>query len=704
MGTNEGAPMDPRTDRNYLRKGKCPSRAALVCRLLSYAILHSFASAIGLRVGPQQEASEALQIMCGIAGMFRYGSDRPIETTVLREMASRLRHRGPDDAGTLVSGRMAFVHTRLSIIDLSPLGHQPFSDETGRYTLVYNGEIYNYLELRAWLEGRGHSFRSRTDTEVVLRGYVEMGSAIVERLLGMFAFALWDARAETMFLARDRIGEKPLLYTDVGGSFTFASEMHALLADPGVPRSIDEVALVAFLGTGKCVPYPRTPYASVKKLPPAHAMTVTRHGVVLRRYWAPDFSKKTDLREEAAVEALDDVLGKTVSSMMMSDVPIGLLLSGGVDSSSIAFKMRSCTENMRTFACGGSPGDEEFLRARAVAKRLGTRHAEHIFALRPETMLNVLEHFGEPIAEPSVIYRMQMCEFLRSQGVTVILGGDGGDEVFGGYSYYSLLRRYPGIKGALARLFGKRSPLRLLPGIKEHLQPRVSLHGNPVPVAIADEQVNKMRGNLARLGCTHAAAAAAIEEMRSTLTGWLAAARVSDLVDGALFGDLMVSLHHNHVMIPDAVGMSQSLEFRSPFLDSRVVEFAASLPSTFKVSRDPLHNKTIVKRLLERHLPRDQVYAHKIGYGNNIRILERNPDYWSSIYAGVLENGALTRAGFAEQDALRRLGDTRSAASLGEQIARLSVMMLGLWLDRSQGTDRFTQSLDDSFRARTHVH
>ena len=192
--------------------------------------------------------------------------------------------------------------------------------------------------------------------------------------------------------------------------------------------------------------------------------------------------------------------------------------------------------------------------------------------------------------------------------------------------------------------------------------------------------------------------------MRSTLTGWLAAARVSDLVDGALFGDLMVSLHHNHVMIPDAVGMSQSLEFRSPFLDARVVEFAASLPSTFKVSRDPLHNKTIVKRLLERHLPRDQVYAHKIGYGNNIRILERNPDYWSSIYAGVLENGALTRAGFAEQDALRRLGDTRSAASLGEQIARLSVMMLGLWLDRSQGTDRFTQSLDDSFRARTHVH
>jgi asparagine synthase (glutamine-hydrolysing) len=663
-----------------------------------------FASAFELGAGTQSAAVEAFRPMCGIAGIFRYGSDRPIETTVLREMVSRLRHRGPDDEGTVVSGRSGLAHTRLSILDLSPLGHQPFSDETGRYTLVYNGEIYNYLELKTWLEGRGHRFRSRTDTEVVLRGYMELGPGCVERLIGMFAFALWDARAETLFLARDRIGEKPLVYADVDGSVTFASEIDALLADPGVPRSVDEVGLLAYLGTGKCVPFPRTAYERVKKLPPAHAMTVTRHGAVLRRYWGPDFSRKMDLGEEAAVEALDDVLGKTVSSMMMSDVPIGLLLSGGVDSSSIAFKMRSCTGNMLTFACGASPEDEEFLRARAVAERLGTRHAEHIFALRPETMLRVLDHFGEPISEPSVIYRMQMCDFLRRQGVTVILGGDGGDEVFGGYSSYSLLRRFPGIKRTLARLFGGRSPLRSLPGIEEHLLPRVDLHAKAVPAAIADEQARKKRRNLARLGCTHAAAAAAIEEVRATLMGWLEAARVTDLVDGALFGDLMVSLHHNHVMIPDAVGMSRSLEFRSPFLDARVVEFSASLPSTYKVSRDPLRNKTIVKRLLERHLPGDLVYAQKIGYGNNIRILERDPEYWSSVYDSVLESGALTRAGMAEQDALRRLGDTGSAASPAEQIARFSVVMLALWLDRSQGTGRFTQSLDDTFRARTQVH
>jgi asparagine synthase (glutamine-hydrolysing) len=642
--------------------------------------------------------------MCGIAGIFRYRSDRPTEPAVLREMVRRMHHRGPDDEGTLVSGRIGFAHTRLSIIDLSPLGHQPFSDETGRYTLVYNGEIYNYRELREWLEGRGHRFRSRTDTEVVLRSYMELGSGCVERLIGMFAFALWDAEAEVLFLARDRTGEKPLVYADFDGSFVFASEIHTLLAEPGVPLSVDEIGLLAFLGTGKCVPFPRTAYARVKKLPPAHAMTVSRHGIVLRRYWVPDFSRKIKLDEDAAVEALDALLGTTVSSMMMSDVPIGLLLSGGVDSSSVAFKMRSCTENMLTFACGASPEDEEFLRARAVAERLGTRHAEHIFALKPETMPRVLDYFGEPISEPSVIYRMQMCEFLRRQGVTVILGGDGGDEVFGGYAYYSLLRRYPRIKRILARLFGGSSPLRHLPGVGAHVLPRVDVHGKAVAAAIADEQVRKMRGNLARLGCTHSAAAAAMEEVRSTLIDWLEAARVTDPVDGALFADLMVSLHHNHVMIPDAVGMSQSLEFRAPFLDARIVEFSASLPSTYKVALDPLRNKTVLKRLLERHLPGSLVYARKIGYGNNIRVLERNPEYWPSIYNSVVESGLLTSTGMAQQDALRRLGDFNSGRSVADQIARLSVIMLGLWLDRSPGADRLAPSLDETLRAKTHVH
>jgi asparagine synthase (glutamine-hydrolysing) len=642
--------------------------------------------------------------MCGIAGIFRYRSDRPIESTIIREMVERLRHRGPDDQGIHVAGCIGVGHTRLSIIDLSTQGHQPFADETGRFTVVYNGEIYNYKDLRSWLEGRGHRFRSQTDTEVVLRSYIELGPRCVERLIGMFAFAVWDAADEVLFLARDRIGEKPLVYADVDGSFTFASEIHSVMANPEVPKTPDEIALLTYLGTGRSVPFPRTAYSRVKKLPPGHTLTMSRTGPVLRKYWSPDFSRKEDLGINAAVERLDEILGTTVSSMMMSDVPIGLLLSGGVDSSTIAFKMRACTGNMHTFACGGSSEDEEFLRARNVAKRLGTRHAEHIFSLHPEVMTRVLDHFGEPIAEPSVIYRMQMCEFLRRQGVTVVLTGNGADEVFGGYSSYSLLRRYPGIKRILAQTFGGGSPLRSLPGIDEHVLPRVECHRRPVAAAMGDALVRKMRANLARLECTHPAAEGAIEELRATLTAWLEAARVTDEVDGALFGDLMVNLHFNHVMIPDAVGMSQSLEIRSPFLDARVVEFAASLPSNYKVSRDPLKNKTILKKLLERYLPRDFVYAQKIGYGGNIRYLETHAPFWSSLLDRLLKSGVLNSTGLAGESALARLADARSSASRADQFAGLSIVMLALWLDRSLGTGQFSQSLDDTFRERTHVH
>ena len=635
--------------------------------------------------------------MCGIAGIVSRDRERAPDTQRLRVMMDTLAHRGPDGEGEWSEGPVALGHKRLAIIDLDT-GRQPMSNEDGSLWIVFNGEIYNYVELRRELV-RHHEFRTRSDTEVILHLYEELGERCLERLNGMFAFAIWDARAETLFLARDRVGEKPLVYADVDGSFTFASEIRALMADPDIPRTPDEVGLLTFLGTSTWVPFPRTAFERVKKLPPGHTLTVRRDGLTLRRYWAPDFSRKIERTMDDAVEQLDALFSATVSSMMMSDVPIGLLLSGGVDSSTIAFAMRRCTDNMHTFACGASPADEEFLRARAVAARLGTRHAEHIFVLQPETMLRVLDQFGEPISEPSVIYRMQMCEFLRRQGVTVILTGNGGDEVFGGYASYSLLRRYPGLKRALAGIFAGGSFLRALPGVDARLVLRVEIHRKPVAEALGDALVRKMRGNLARLGCPHPSAEGAIEEVRSTLVNWIDAAHVTDVVDGAMFADLMLTLHHNHVMIPDAVGMSQSLEIRSPFLDARLIEFAASLPSVYKVSRNPLENKTILKRLLERQLPNDLVYAPKIGYGGNIRYLEKHAEFWSSLLERLLKAGEITRAGLATDSALLRLVESGTTASSYEQFARLAVIMLALWLDRSQGTGRFAQSLDDVFAA-----
>src|SRR5262245_55391087 len=221
-----------------------------------------------------------------------------------------------------------------------------------------------------------------------------------------------------------------------------------------------------------------------------------------------------------------------------------------------------------------------------------------------------------------------------------------------------------------------------IPALDRHLMPRVEMHGSQVGAALGDVLARKMRGNLERLGCRHPAANDAIDEARGSLTSWIASANITDVVDGALFGDLMLTLHHNHVMIPDAVGMSQSLEMRSPFLDVRVVEFAAALPSEYKVSREPLLNKTILKRLLLRHLPEGLVYATKIGYGGNIRFLDWHRDYWSALLRRIAEAGVLAREGYAEPAALARVAVSRADATQAEEIARHSVLMLGLWFDR----------------------
>ncbi len=636
--------------------------------------------------------------MCGIAGIYRYRADAPIDAGVLREMNRRQRHRGPDDEGLEISGRVGLGHTRLSIIDLSPLGHQPMGDEARGCTITYNGEIYNFKELRAWLESRGHRFRSRSDTEVVLRSYLELGPDCVGRLIGMFAFAIWDAPRQTLFLARDRTGEKPLVYSDHGGTFTFASEIRAMLADPEVPRDPDRVALGAFLGSGKAIPYPRTAYAAIKKLPPAHTLTVDRHGLRMRRYWAPDFSRKTTASFEESAERLQETLDATVSSMMVSDVPIGLLLSGGVDSSCVAVAMRRHTDQMRTFSCGGSETDEEFLRARMVATSLATDHSEHIFRLRPETMLQILDHFGEPISEPSIIYRLQMCEFIRSKGVTVVLCGDGGDEVLGGYDYYSLLRRHPLAKRLLARAAGGLAAVKALPHLRAWLEPRVEIHGLPVARAVGAALERKMRGNLAAVGCRDPEALGGVEEVRDLVVDWLEAARVGNVIDGAIFADLMVSLHHNHVMISDGVGMSQSLEFRSPYLDARMVEFAASLPWHYKVDTNPLLNKKILKRLFERRFPRQLVYARKIGYGGNIRFLqERHAGFWNGVYRRLMPGGRAAEMNLVDPGAFQTLAAFDPKEPEARVILRLSVVMLELWLDEVFGSGRFARSIADEF-------
>lgn len=634
--------------------------------------------------------------MCGIAGVYRYAGNAPIDGADLERMVESLRHRGPDDSGTHIVPPIGLGHTRLSIIDLSKAGHQPFSDETGRYTIVYNGEIYNYRELRDWLKGRGHRFRSLTDTEVVLRLYMESGSSAVEKLIGMFALAIWDAEDEVLFLARDRTGEKPLVYTDHAGSFFFSSEIRSVLENPEIPREPDPVALGSFIATGKFIPYPRTAYSAVKKLPPAHTMTVSSRGIVTRRYWSPNFSEKTSCSLNDATDQLDELLNEVVNSMLVSDVPIGLLLSGGVDSSLIAYRMRSHAHEMHSFACGNSSDDEEFLRARAVASRLDTTHREHVYRLENDALLRVLAHFGEPIFEGSIVYRIQMCEFIRRQGVTVLLTGNGADEVFGGYASYSLMRRYPFIKRVLAGVSALPG-IRSSPFVRDNLLPRVELHSHPTASAVANALTRDMAMRLERLNCRHPQAIGAVEEMRDTVRNTLYAARVDNVVDGVLFADLMFRLHYNHVMVPDAVGMSQSLELRSPFLDSRIIEFAASLPHSIKVQLNPRRNKLLLKHLLCRDLSDDLVYAPKIGYGTNINYLQDNRAFWLDLYSEARSNSSLLEMGLVDSKGLARHEAWGRNGSRAELAHLVSIVLLELWLDQTFGSGALANSIEQIF-------
>lgn len=382
--------------------------------------------------------------MCGIVGIV---SAKPIEgCSWLHQAREALVHRGPDDAGEwwAPDGRVGLAHRRLSILDLSPAGHQPMADESGELHIVFNGEIYNHRELRAELEGKGHRFRSRTDTEVILYAYREWGSECLPRLNGMFAFGLYDMRSGSLILARDRAGEKPLFYHLADGTLRFGSELKALLADPALPRSIDPEALDCYLATGY-VPGERCILRGYRKLPPAYALLfdVRRGSARMWRYWQlPDLLPDAQTTDEAAaLEELEHLLEDAVRRQLVADVPVGVLLSGGVDSSLVTAMAVRSDARVKTFTIR-FPGHgklDETEHARLIARHFGTEHTE--LAAEPTTanlIPKLARQFDEPMVDSSMIPTFMVAQLVR-QHCTVALGGDGGDELFGGYQHYSRL-------------------------------------------------------------------------------------------------------------------------------------------------------------------------------------------------------------------------------------------------------------------------
>ncbi len=563
--------------------------------------------------------------MCGILGYV--APDGATPKFDLAAAVTRLHHRGPDDSGQWQDGAMGLGFVRLSIIDLSPAGHQPMVSACGRYTIVFNGEIYNFPDLRAELEARGEIFVGHSDTEVLLRLFAREGlESCLARLRGMFAFAVWDRATRTLSLARDRLGVKPLVYAETARGFVFASEIAALFAiDAQLSRAPDFQALDHYLSF-QYIPAPMSGFAAVRKLLPGHAMVV-KNGCIERtfRYWDIDFTQRSTLSFGDACETLREKILEATKIRMISDVPLGAFLSGGIDSSiTVAAMARLSDQPIKTFSIGFD--DERFNElpfARQVAEHFGTEHREMM--VRPdavEWLPRLIEHLGEPLADNSILPTFYVSRFAREQ-VTVALTGDGGDESFAGYRRFYQMRRADVLARAGLtpvwrglRRFGVSVENRLKPH-----RPRRSF-----PATRADEMLY-LKGaeaykHLLAFYPDADKEALLTEAFRTRrgasqttayLEAVLARASGADTTTRWCYTDLMTYLPEDILFKVDIASMAVSLECRSPFLDHRVVEFAYSLPGPYKLTARGRH-KHILKEAFKDWLPAGFMDRPKMGF------------------------------------------------------------------------------------------
>lgn len=553
--------------------------------------------------------------MCGIVGT---GGTAPnLDRSWLAVGRDAMTHRGPDDAGEWWSadGRVGLAHRRLSIIDLSPLGHQPMHMPELGLSIVFNGEIYNHHSLRDELAGLGFNFRSHSDTEVLLAAYAAWGEDCLARFNGMFAFALYDALRHKLFLARDRAGEKPLFYHLANGSLQFASELKALLANPANPRRIDTEALDCYLAMGY-VPGERCILKGYNKLPPAHALSFDlQNGQAhVWRYWQlPELAPAQEpLNEAALLDELETLLDDAVRGQMVADVPVGVLLSGGVDSSLVTAMAVRASSQVQTFTIG-FPGHgklDETEYARLIARHFGTRHTELMAEDASVDLIpRLARQFDEPMVDSSMIPTFLVSQLVR-QHCTVALGGDGGDELFGGYAHYSNLQQLQQNLGWIPYSLRRGLSLsaeKLLPaGFKGRNWAQglgVELdNGLPLNASCFDVT---MRRRLLKAHTNWPLVAETVRKNRIPA--------IPDLVQRATRMDFTNYLAEDILVKVDRASMLSSLEMRAPFLDYRLIEFAfGKIPSRLKAT--PIEKKIMLKRLTARILPPEFDRQRKQGF------------------------------------------------------------------------------------------
>ncbi|MFL6231239.1 MAG: asparagine synthase (glutamine-hydrolyzing) [Pyrinomonadaceae bacterium] len=625
--------------------------------------------------------------MCGITGIVRRGG-RSVDGGVLASMCEAIRHRGPDDDGFYLRESVGLAMRRLAIIDLAH-GKQPIANGDETAWIVFNGEIYNYLELRARLEKLGHRFRTNSDTEAIIHAYDQYGADCPKHLRGMFAFAIWDERKEELFLARDRVGKKPLLYArTASGQFVFGSEFSALFAHPEVSRDVDETALHYYLSF-MCVPAPLTAYREIRKLEPGHSLRYTRDGEIkIERYWEPNFNRKEKWSEEEAGERAVEVLREAVRVRLMSEVPLGAFLSGGIDSSAVvALMAEASSAPVKTFSIGFEEQDfSELHHARRVAEHVGADH--HEFIVRPDAMEvlpTLVEHYGEPYADSSAIPTYYVSRETRRH-VTVALNGDGGDECFAGYERYAAMRlaetyrRVPAAlrEGVIRQAINliptsetRRSRVRdmkrfarsaSLPAVERYLRWVSVFDAEAKDDLYTEEFRSRMSGH-------HAA---------DFLSPWFARANGAGVVDAALLADTMTYLPNDLLVKVDIASMANSLEARAPFLDHHVIEFAASLPESLKLRGRT--TKYLLKKVLRQLLPTENLDRRKQGFGVPIGHWFRG-EMQPFLRETLLSEKSLAR-GLFQPAAVRRLVEEHTTGARDHAHRLWTLLMLELWFDR----------------------
>lgn len=623
--------------------------------------------------------------MCGITGFVR-NDGKPVDEALLARMNEAIRHRGPDEDGFYVNGSVGMAMRRLAIIDLKG-GQQPIHNQDRTAWIVFNGEIYNYLELREKLEKLGHTFYTNSDTEAIVHAYDQYGADCPKHLRGMFAFAIWNERDQELFLARDRVGKKPLNYALVNGQLIFASEFSALLLHPDVSRDIEPEALDYYLSF-MCIPAPLTAYRAIRKLEPGHWLRWRKGEIEVQRYWQPDFTKKIDIGEEEAGERTVAILRDAVKVRLMSEVPLGAFLSGGIDSSAVvALMAQESSERVKTFSIGFDEQDfSELHHARRIAEHVGADH--HEFIVRPdavEVLPMLVDHYGEPYADSSAVPTYYVAKETRKH-VTVALNGDGGDESFAGYERYvamGLTEKYRRVPSFLRESVIKetvnliptsptkrsmaRSVKRLLDGVS---RPRVDRYTYWVSV-FNDETKKPLYSDFFREQTQ-------LADPAGLLGTWFKRANGIGIVDAMLLTDQMTYLPNDLLVKVDIATMAVSLEARSPFLDHQVIEFAASLPEKLKMRR--LTTKYLLKKVLRKLIPSENLDRRKMGFGVPIGHWFRGK--MQPFLREVILSDKAMRRGLFKPEAVRQLVElhTRGERDYSHQLWTL--LMLELWFNR----------------------